>query len=152
MGRKYDGRKTDAWALGVVLYAIITGIMPFIEEPEGGKGKGRRGYLLKIAKGDYSWPATPRESTSQDDSTETTPTKSPPPPSDSARLISPSVKALASRLLVRDPEKRASVDDVWSMEWMQGEGRPERVAGTITSMREGEPDLRATWARRGSGL
>ncbi|ORY39738.1 kinase-like domain-containing protein [Leucosporidium creatinivorum] len=132
MGRKYDGRKTDAWALGVVLFAIITGVMPFVEEPEGAKGKGRRGYLLKIAKGEYRWPAL------NDD--------------DSARLVSPSVKALAARLLVRDPEKRAKVDDVWESEWMQGDGRPERVDGFVEPVREGEQDLRATWVRRGSGM
>lgn len=32
MGKRYDGRQTDAWALGVVLYAIITGSLPFLEE------------------------------------------------------------------------------------------------------------------------
>ncbi|GAA5844269.1 hypothetical protein JCM11251_003747 [Rhodosporidiobolus azoricus] len=55
MGKKYDGRATDAWALGVVLFAIITGVMPFVEEPGAGS-KGRRAFLLRIAKADYRWP------------------------------------------------------------------------------------------------
>ncbi|CAD6890829.1 unnamed protein product [Tilletia controversa] len=35
MGRRYDGRKTDAWALGVVAYALLTGSLPFLEDLPG---------------------------------------------------------------------------------------------------------------------
>lgn len=32
MGKPYDGRETDAWALGVVLYGLIIGELPFDRE------------------------------------------------------------------------------------------------------------------------
>ncbi|KAM0755882.1 kinase-like protein [Meredithblackwellia eburnea MCA 4105] len=171
MGKKYDGRKTDAWALGVVLYALITGGMPFVENSDG---KGRKGYLLKIAKAEFRWPSVPGEpalASSASSSTNTTPVsptgstgmvvKTPVSASstisttgssegeamsastvtgaraaaalsDAARLVSPAVKFLVSKLMVRDPEKRIKVDDVWDLEWMRGEGRPERLDGWVT--------------------
>jgi serine/threonine protein kinase len=160
MGKKYDGRRTDAWALGVVLFAIITGAMPFVEEPMEG-GKGRRSYLLKIAKGEYKWPTTTADdeersptSPMRTDATAVVQTKPPSQPviADAARLVSPAVKDLAGRLLVRDPDKRAQVDDVWEMEWMRGGGRPERVLGYVLPREGGEADsLQVAWARRGSG-
>ncbi|GAA6016884.1 hypothetical protein JCM10207_007836 [Rhodosporidiobolus poonsookiae] len=134
MGKKYDGRLTDAWALGVVLFALITGVMPFVEEPGAG-ARGRRAYLLRIAKADYRWPGQThgsRLSTASSSSTSTTPPSSASPtklafPSSardpslaavsgpassvaappSSRLVTPSVQALVARLLVRDPAKRA---------------------------------------------
>ncbi|GAA5905594.1 hypothetical protein JCM6882_008723 [Rhodosporidiobolus microsporus] len=209
MGKKYDGRATDAWALGVVLFAIITGVMPFVEEPDAGP-KGRRAYLLKIAKADYRWPgqrggsrlSTASSSASMGGSSPS-PTKSmqgfghtpssslssvstsatsPPPttttfprssdplalslpavsgPASSAavppstRLVTPPVQSVVARLLVRDPAKRAKVDDLWSEEWMrEGEGRVRPVRGVVRRRSAeagagmGEED--EGWARRGS--
>ncbi len=37
MGQPYDGRATDAWALGVLLYALMEGRLPF-DPPPGAKG------------------------------------------------------------------------------------------------------------------
>lgn len=152
MGKTYDGRKTDAWALGVVLFAIVTGVMPFVANNDASDGapassKSRRAFLLKIAKGDYRWPADSGSTGEHAD-----------------RLATPAVKELVARLLAREPAKRARVDDVWDAEWMRGEGRATRVQGYIVqpALRDGEddkdgaapapPDLRTTWARRGSGL
>ncbi|GAA5980901.1 hypothetical protein JCM11641_005478 [Rhodosporidiobolus odoratus] len=119
MGKKYDGRMTDAWALGVVLFAIVTGVMPFVEDPNplhgstgaaagagaGGMSdgeaskKGRRAYLMKIAKADYRWPGQggPRfSSTSAAGGGSSTPSSSPVKGSHSRTPSSASASAYAS--------------------------------------------------------
>ena len=125
MGKRYDGRQTDAWALGVVLYALITGYLPFVEDgtvghsdastkngvsPSAkGSAKSRRNYLLKIAKGEYKWPE-----------------QAPGQEQDSTRLITEQVKSLVGGLLARDPKRRVRTEDVWDFEWMTGTGTPEK--------------------------
>lgn len=129
MAIKYDGRQTDAWACGVVLYALATRHLPFdqvavgpgsgggsgsehggsLASPNGSVassvgGKGRRSYLIRIAKNEYSWPA--------DDP--------------SKKLVTPGLKKIVERLLVRDPKRRATVSQLWDEEWMNGEGGTSR--------------------------
>ncbi|KAG9051141.1 hypothetical protein FS837_011987 [Tulasnella sp. UAMH 9824] len=129
MAIKYDGRQTDAWACGVVLYALATRHLPFdhvnvgpgsgggsgsehggsLASPNGSVassvgGKGRRSYLIRIAKNEYSWPT---------DET-------------SKKLVTPGLKKVVERLLVRDPKKRATVSQLWDEEWMNGEGGTSR--------------------------
>ncbi|OJT13026.1 CBL-interacting serine/threonine-protein kinase 9 [Trametes pubescens] len=137
MGRTYDGRETDAWACGVVLYALTTRRLPFDPPSPNGipheqvarveadwevqqrKRGERRALLVRIAKGEYSWP-------------ESAPTSS---DSDSGDVMkqavtgealarSEGVRRMVARLLVRDPRKRARVADLWEDEWMRGEGAP----------------------------
>jgi protein-serine/threonine kinase len=95
-GRKYDGRETDAWACGVVLYALATRKLPF-DSPRSGSSSGRKGMLMRIAKCEYQWP----EGTADE-----------------------GLKRIVGRLLVRDPRKRAKVKHLWDDEWMLGEGAP----------------------------
>ncbi|GAA5860509.1 hypothetical protein JCM3774_006191 [Rhodotorula dairenensis] len=144
MGKMYDGRQTDAWALGVVLYAIVTGVMPFVESVSGGS-RARKAYLLKIAKADFRWPgqtslsrtsslsaaSPPSHARGVSDTLPSMPGSSSSASSHMLRLVSPAVMTLVERLLVRNPAKRATVAQVWDMEWMQGEGRPERVSGIV---------------------
>ena len=52
MGQEYDGRATDAWALGVLLYAIIEGRLPFDPIP----GARRQSPTThRIARCEWSW-------------------------------------------------------------------------------------------------
>ena len=111
-GSMYDGRKADAWACGVVLYALATRTLPFdrkvssTSSPHGyggvdGVGGARRSYLVRIAQGVYTWPE---------------------PGTSGNRLSTEGVQKVVGRLLVRDPAKRAWIWNVWDEEWMEGEG------------------------------
>ena len=105
MGSRYDGRDTDAWACGVVLYALATRCLPFDSIHGGSNSKSRRAMLLRIAKCDYGWPITEE--------------------GDSPALWQiPGVKRTVERLLVRDPKQRWKIDALWQDEWMNGEGAP----------------------------
>ncbi len=127
MAIKYDGRQTDAWACGVVLFALATRVLPFddivnktqtgggsigsdgLPSPSGSvsssfSNKGRRSYLMRIAKNEYSWP---------DDET-------------TARLASPALRRVVQRLLVRDPKKRSTMAELWDEDWMNGDGSMPR--------------------------
>ncbi|ODQ53656.1 kinase-like protein, partial [Saitoella complicata NRRL Y-17804] len=54
MGQPYDGRQTDAWALGVILYAIIEGRLPFDAVP-GMEQKMRGRPSHRIARVEWRW-------------------------------------------------------------------------------------------------
>src|SRR5258706_904858 len=111
-GSLYDGRKTDAWACGVVLYALATRSLPFdpkvspLSSSHGhagasGAGETRRSYLVRIAQGVYTWPEHG---------------------TNGSRLSTEGVQKVVGRLLVRDPSKRAWIWNIWDEEWMEGEG------------------------------
>lgn len=55
MGQPYDGRQTDSWALGVLLYAMMEQRLPF-DPPlhaHGGRTRGRTSH--RIARVEWSW-------------------------------------------------------------------------------------------------
>lgn len=52
MGQEYDGRATDAWALGVLLYAIMEGRLPFDPVP-GARRKSPTSH--RIARCEWQW-------------------------------------------------------------------------------------------------
>lgn len=53
LGQPYDGRSTDAWALGVLLYALMEGRLPF--DPPPGKANTRSRPAHRIARCDWVW-------------------------------------------------------------------------------------------------
>lgn len=105
MGNRYDGRHTDAWACGVVLYALATRCLPFDSHHGGFNSKSHKAMLLRIAKCEYGWPKA-----EEDDQP--------------ALWQIPGVKRIVERLLVRDPQQRWKIDALWQDEWMDGEGAP----------------------------
>lgn len=52
MGQEYDGRTTDAWALGVLLYALMEGRLPFDPVP-GSRRQSPTSH--RIARCEWSW-------------------------------------------------------------------------------------------------
>jgi protein-serine/threonine kinase len=57
MGQPYDGRSTDAWALGVLLYAMMENRLPFDVLPgtRGDPNKLRARTPHRIARCEWSW-------------------------------------------------------------------------------------------------
>ncbi len=56
MGQPYDGRATDAWSLGVLLYALLESRLPFDPHPgmsEGHKQRSKTSH--RIARVEWRW-------------------------------------------------------------------------------------------------
>lgn len=158
IGKRYDGRKTDAWAMGVVLYALLTGCLPFLEDTTsstattGGVGregqgverdaKARKTHLLRIAKGDLRWPAR-----DNDQSLDVSPGEQAGGFAPNNRLVTPRAKHMVGRLLRRDAAKRATAWEAWDEEWMT-EGSFAREASSHGDEVEPPLDPRSAQGQR----
>lgn len=165
-GAKYDGRETDAWACGVVLYALVGRRLPFdggvgfergraggggdVIGREGEVGKSeRRSWLMRIAQGQWDWPVSPSSSS---------PASTSSPPSSSFTELcgpnlvdSPDAKRMVTRLLVRDPKKRAKVGELWGDEWMVGAlAPPSENAKNVGSLYSATPSESRSDLTRGA--
>ncbi|SCV00312.1 LAMI_0G04214g1_1 [Lachancea mirantina] len=77
MGKTYHGGPSDVWSCGIVLFALLTGHLPFNDD-------NIKRLLLKVQSGRYKMPQN----------------------------ISPEAKNLISRILIVDPIKRITVDQI----------------------------------------
>ncbi|KAF5095030.1 hypothetical protein DV451_004827 [Geotrichum candidum] len=55
MGQEYDGRQTDSWAVGVLLYAMMEGRLPFDPPAHLSNKRGRGRIAHRIARVEWSW-------------------------------------------------------------------------------------------------
>jgi protein-serine/threonine kinase len=131
-GGVYDARKTDAWACGVVLYALVARHLPFGEgveiqpigdsqigeEQSAGRGSlaERRHWLMRIARGEYEWPGECAEESQSDVEVEKEKEKD--ELVGSGLIHSQEARRIVGRLLIRDPRKRARIGDLWDDSWM----------------------------------
>ncbi|EWC46975.1 hypothetical protein DRE_03737 [Drechslerella stenobrocha 248] len=119
LGQPYDGRQTDAWALGVLLYAICEARLPFDPVPGANEHKMRSRTAHRIARCDWKWfrladtpPAVQEEEGGAVDGTVAKVGEGYDPAWNPAKEV---VDGLLRRV-----KKRAPLEEVEKMEWVRG--------------------------------
>lgn len=108
-GQAYDARLTDAWAMGVILYACLTGGLPFVKEA----GERRRKYLGRIARAEFKWPQGNVRVWQPEGCNSSTSI-----PHD--YRISTEAKLVVEGLLTSSVRSRWTLDKAWESQWMRG--------------------------------
>jgi protein-serine/threonine kinase len=103
LGQPYDGRSTDAWALGVLLYALMEGRLPF--DPPPGKVGSRSRAAHRIARCDWVWVKFGDEDGEWD-------------PEKGAEWAG--ARECVEGLLKKVSRGRKSLDEIADMAWVQG--------------------------------
>lgn len=85
----YDGRLTDTWSIGIIIFALLVGYLPFTYNAN--KGEKISHLFHRIVMAQVKWP--------QNDN------------------ISLEAKQVVEQILVRNPSKRARLQDIMLLPW-----------------------------------
>eukprot|EP01026_Neomeris_dumetosa_P045188 TRINITY_DN3826_c1_g1_i1.p1 TRINITY_DN3826_c1_g1~~TRINITY_DN3826_c1_g1_i1.p1 ORF type:complete len:373 (-),score=56.07 TRINITY_DN3826_c1_g1_i1:667-1695(-) len=90
---KYDGKESDIWSCGVILYIMLVGGYPF-ERAEDKKSENKLHLMIKrILRADYVFPK--------------------------ALILSPECKDLIAKILVLNPMKRLTIAEIFQHPWFK---------------------------------
>ncbi|XP_060102500.1 serine/threonine-protein kinase MARK1 isoform X3 [Heteronotia binoei] len=104
-GKKYDGPEVDVWSLGVILYTLVSGSLPF-------DGQNLKELRERVLRGKYRIPF----------------------------YMSTDCENLLKKLLVLNPVKRGSLEQIMKDRWMNVGHEEEELKPYI----EPEPDFNDT--------
>ncbi|KAG7662808.1 uncharacterized protein J8A68_003662 [[Candida] subhashii] len=86
----YEGRKVDIWSLGVILYAMLAGYLPFDDDPENEDGSDIIRLYHYICKTPLTFP----------------------------EYVSPLARDLLRKIIIADPKKRITLDEIRTHAWL----------------------------------
>ena len=89
LGNQRDGSKVDIWALGVLLYVLVTGEYPYDNDPGEGKAHSKRARVEKILMASPDYP-----------------------------VMSAGVENLLKSIFVVDPDERPGINDIIGDSWV----------------------------------
>ena len=110
LGKNYDPRLTDIWALGVILYTIVVGHLPFYHR----NGEKLQSMYHRIAHVDYKYP--------------------------SGVEIDKDAKNLIGSILKYTPKSRATLDQILAHPWLKNIDTNEKSINQYTNSMNLEED------------